>query len=151
MNEPMHEHGEDVQSLISGYLDGELSPDDRAKVEQRVKEDEAFRQEFERMKTLVSAASSFRVEIPPEEVWDTFLDGVYNRLERRTGWLLLIAGSTILTLYAIYSFVTQPWGPALLKVACAVPVVGAVLLFISVLRQRLAVARTDRYSREVKR
>ncbi|HIJ66508.1 MAG TPA: hypothetical protein HPP77_11225 [Candidatus Hydrogenedentes bacterium] len=147
----MNEQHESVRDLISGYLDGELGPDDRAKVERHLAEDPAFREEFEKMKRLISAASRVRFEFPPEEVWDTFLEGVYNRIERRTGWLVFIIGAIALAGYGVFVFIRDPWGPALIKLLIAAPVVGLVILFVSVLRQRLIAAKTDRYSKEVHR
>ena len=120
-------------------------------MERCLAENEAFRKEFERMKQLVNATSNLAVDIPPEEVWDTFLDGVYNRMERRTGWLIFVLGAIGLAGFGFYLFITEPWGPALSKLLIATPVAGLVVLFISVLRQRLFVAKTDRYSKEVQR
>ena len=147
----MHDDREDdVRMLISGYLDGELTPDERARVEALVETDPGFREEFERMKRIVTAASELRVDEPPEEVWDTFLDGVYNRVERRSGWVIFLVGVIALTVWGIYWFWVADLGSSLVKVLVAAPVIGLVVLFVSVLRQRLFVARTDRYSREVK-
>lgn len=141
----------DMYALISGYLDGELSLQDRAHVEQLMDENEAFRKEFEEMKKLVSAVSRLDVEHPPEEVWDTFLQGVYNRMERRVGWVLVIVGAAILAVLGVYWFIVDPWGSALLKLLVACPIVGLIVLFVSVLRERLLAAKTDRYSKEVER
>ena len=139
------------RDLISGYLDGELTPEEQAKVERCLEESEAFRKEFERMKQFVNATSDLAVEMPPEEVWDTFLDGVYNRVERQTGWLILILGAIGLTAFGIVVFIMEPWADALTKMLVATPVAGLLVLFISVLRQRLFVAKTDRYSKEIQR
>lgn len=84
-------------------------------------------------------------------MWETFLDNVYNRVERRTGWVILILGSLIPALIGIYAFIVQPWTSTLQKILIAAPTIGLSILFISVLRQRLYVAKTDRYSRDVKR
>ncbi len=146
----MCEESEEIRALISGYLDGELGPDDRERVERLLKEDEAFRGEYEKMKQLVDVTAEFHIEDPTEEVWETFLDGVYNRVERRTGWLLFVVGTVILAGLGVYWFAFADWGTPLMKIVVAVPVAGLVVLFVSVLRQRLLVARTDRYSREVK-
>ena len=142
---------ETMQPLMSGYLDGELNADDRAALEAHLARCASCREEFERMKQLVSAASELRAEPPPEEVWDTFLDGVYNRIERRTGWVVLVIGIVVLAGLGIYEFIVDPWGPALLKVIVALPVIGLGVLLVSVLRQRLLVAKTDRYSKEIMR
>jgi len=143
---------DEQQILISGYLDGELDAEQRRQLERLLSEDVAFRREFEDMKSVVAGTTAaLQPDQPPDEVWDGFLDGVYNRLERKTGWLAFIAGFVLLVPYAVYAFVVYDWGPALVKLGVAAVVVGLALLFISVLRQRLKVARTDRYSREVHR
>ncbi len=50
---------------IVDYLLGELSPDDRRRVERRMAEDELFRAEVERLRPLVSG-----LETLPVEAWD---------------------------------------------------------------------------------
>jgi len=147
----MNEKCDDIQPMMSGYLDDELAEPERAVLENHLAACEACQQEFDKMKQLVTATSDLHVESPPEELWDTFLDGVYNRMERQTGWLITILGAIALAAYGLYLFITQPWGPALIKLLIAAPVVGLTIVFISVLRQRLFVAKTDRYSKEVQR
>jgi anti-sigma factor RsiW len=148
----MADLSEEQQILISGYLDGELDAEARRRMEALLRADPAFRREFDSMKTLVvGTTEAFRMDEPPEEVWDTFIDHVYNRIERKTGWVVLIAGSIGLALYGLYAFIVYDWGSALTKSGIAAVAIGAVILFISVLRQRLEAARTDRYSREVHR
>ena len=137
---------------ISAYLDGELDAEGRGQLEPHVLGCAACRREYETMKRLViGTTAALAVEEPSDEIWDDFLDGVYNRLERKSGWIILIVGVVALAIFGAYHFVTEPWGSALEKVLFAAPVVGLVVLFVSVLRQRLVAARTDRYSREVYR
>lgn len=143
-------HSDSDETLISGYLDGELDPAARARVEARLTEDRHFREEFERMKRLVAAADDAAVPLPEDAAWDGFLDGVYNRVERRTGWVLVVTGLAALAIYGLFLVLAVPGNP-LVKLAVSVPVLGLVVLFISVLRQRLQAAKTDRYSREVQR
>lgn len=143
-------HSDSDETLISGYLDGELDPAARAQVEARLEGDPHFREEFERMKRLVAAANQGIVPLPDDAAWDGFLDGVYNRVERRTGWVLVVTGLAALVIYGLFLFLAVPGNP-LVKLAVSVPVLGLVVLFISVLRQRLQAAKTDRYSREVQR
>lgn len=102
------------------------------------------------MKRLVAAANQGIVPLPDDAAWDGFLDGVYNRVERRTGWVLVVTGLAALVIYGLFLFLAVPGNP-LVKLAVSVPVLGLVVLFISVLRQRLQAAKTDRYSREVQR
>lgn len=140
---------EDLEALISGYLDGELNPEQSMEFERRLESSPEFRREYERMRDLVQATSSFRFENPPEEAWDHFLDNVYNRVERRVGWLILTLGVVALGAYGIYHFFVDAWASAYVKVLVAAPISGLAILLISVWRQRLAVARQDRYTRDV--
>lgn len=147
----MNESCEEMQALMSGHLDGELGPEEKRALRAHVEGCAVCREEFDSLKVLVSATSELGVEAPPEEVWDTFLDNVYNRIERRTGWWILFVGLAGLTCFGAYLFWAQPWASALTKVLVATVFTGLLILFISVLRQRLFVAKTDRYSRDVKR
>jgi len=147
----MAEECESFRLLMSGCLDGELTADDRGRLEGHLASCGVCREEFGRMKRLVEATSGLRVDEPPEEVWETFMDGVYNRMERQTGWIVFIVGAAALAVFGIYLFLVEPWGSALVKLLIATPVVGLAVVFISVLRERLSVAKTDRYSKEVER
>jgi O-antigen ligase len=84
-------------------------------------------------------------------VWDTFLEEVYNRVERKTGWVVFILGMVIAGVFGIYIFVAVPWATNVVKAGVAIPLVGLIILFVSVWRQRIFVSKTDRYSRDVRR
>ena len=86
-----------------------------------------------------------RFREPPEDVWKGYWHGVYNRIERGTGWLIFAIGLAILVVYGAYEFVTDPGVAALVKILIAVPVVGFIVLFVSVLREKRTVNRTDKY------
>lgn len=140
------------EALISGHLDGELSPEQEAEFEAMLDESPAYRREFEAMKRLMTGTeAACTLSEPPEEIWDRFLDSIYNRLERRTGWFVVITGLSGLSLYALFLFFSEPWTSTPVKVLLAIPSCGLALLFVSVLRQRLINARTDRYTREIHR
>jgi hypothetical protein len=146
----MHTHDENMEILISGYLDGELDGETHARVEARLAGDAHFREEFERMKGLMAAADEAVPPLPEDAAWDGFLDGVYNRIERRTGWVLLCTGLLTIAVYGMLMFVLHP-GKLSIKLLISLPVLGLAVLFFSVLRQRMCVAKTDRYSREIQR
>lgn len=151
VNEHNDETREEMRLLMSGYVDGELEPDELARFKSYLESDAELRRELEEMGEFVNAASSLAPEALPDEVWDTFLDDVYNRIERRTGWSVLILGLVCLLAIGLYWFVVAPWGTPTVKFVTALPVVGLLVLFGSVSRQRLFMRKTDRYSRDVKR
>lgn len=147
----MKQDCEAIGPLLSAYADDELGPEERTRVEAHVDGCGGCRGELEEIRSLVVAASGLHVAPPPEEVWDTFLDNVYNRIERRTGWTVFLLGLIGLIGFGAYHFVADPWATALQKTLVATPLVGLGIVFVSVWRQRLFVAKTDRYSRDIRR
>ncbi len=144
-------HCEAIHVLMSAYLDDELDDAERQRVERHIAACDACRAEFDAMEDVVQRASAMTVAEPPDEVWDRFLDNVYNRLERRVGWTIFILGCVAVLAFGSYHYIVDPWAPATVKTLVATPTVGVAVLFVSVLRQRLSVLRSDRYSRDVKR
>lgn len=143
---------DEFEMLLSGYFDNELSEVERARLEALVAADGALRQEYDAMRALTQGTSAvYHCLDPPEPVWDTFLDGVYNRLERTAGWILFCAGAVALAVYGAILYLWVPWAAPWLKLLFALPVAGLSILFVSVLRQRLVARKTDRYAREVHR
>jgi len=141
----MQRHCEQIGSLISGYIDGELDSEQRAKVDAHLAECSVCRDEMARYRQMTEVADTMRFREPPDDVWTTYWQGVYNRLERGTGWLIFAIGLAVLVAYGVYEFVTDPGVEALVKVLIAVPVIGLVVLFISVWREKWIVNRTDKY------
>lgn len=66
-------------------------------------------------------------------------------LVRRLGWLLLLGGVLVLGGFAVYSLVIDREAPLYIKLGIGAVYGGLALLLLSVLRQRLAARRTDRY------
>lgn len=142
----------DYDILISGYLDGELDAAQRQRVDALLESTPSFRREFEAMRRLVTGTeSACSISEPPDEVWDTFYDDIYNRLEHRAGWYLLVSGLALLLGYAAYLYAVEPWATPATKIVLAVPILGLGLLFINVLRHRLNSIKRDRYTREIHR
>ena len=75
---------------------------------------------------------------------------VYAKIERGAGWSLLIIGALIWAAYGVYLFVTDPGIGSVTKLLIALPVVGVLMLLISVIRERVNVGRSERYE-EVER
>ena len=136
---------DEIDRLISGYIDGELDSEQKARIEAHMAECSACRDEMALDRQIEEVADTMRFREPPEDVWTTYWQGVYNRIERGTGWLVLVIGLAVLIAYGVYEFVTDPGVAALVKVIIAVPVIGLFVLFISVWREKRIVNRTDKY------
>ena len=97
----------------------------------------------------------FDVLLPEKDkVWGDYWSGIYNRIERGIGWMLLSVSGILLLIYGGYSIVDEliadPTVGFILKVAILGFIGGMAVLFVSVLRERIFFWKTDRY-RNVRR
>ena len=92
---------------------------------------------------------------PLDEVRGKYWSRVYNRLERGLGWILISIGAMILLFYggfkAVENLIKDPTVAIFLKVAILVLLAGIVILFVSVVRERIFIYKKDKYAKEVKR
>jgi len=142
---------EDVKPLLSGYIDGELDEKDRDAVEKHLAACDGCRTEYEKLRDLVEVTSEMRFIEPAKEVWDDYWSRVYNRLERGAGWMIFVLGLIVWMAWGVYCFVKDPTMQAVEKVIVAAPIIGILILLISVIRERVYKSKFDKYSREVKR
>ncbi|KPK65076.1 MAG: hypothetical protein AMK73_03995 [Planctomycetes bacterium SM23_32] len=146
---------DDFRPLITGYLDGELSAEQRARFEEHVRACEQCGQELAELRKLKEELTMMKFEEPSDAELERYWQSVYNRLERGIGWVLFSVGAIIVLCYGGFKLVEEvvrdPGVTVLLKVGVVALVFGTVILFVSLLRERLAVSKVDKYAREVKR
>lgn len=134
---------------ISAYFDGELTPAQKRELEQHLQACPECRQEFEEMNSFESLMTKVSLPQPSEEVWTMYWASVYNRLERRIGWILLSLGSIILLFFGAYHLVEElikdPNLPLLMKIGILSFLGGVVILLVSFLRERLFLRKRERY------
>lgn len=74
---------------------------------------------------------------------------VYNRMERRIGWILFSIGAIIILFFGGYKLVEglvqAPDVPLLFKVAILSVLGGLVVLLVSLARERIFVRKRERY------
>ena len=145
---------EDWKIRISGYLDNELSPSEREAFEREVDRDPELARELDAMRAMREVTGSMKLEEFPDQVWDRYWEGTYNRLERGIGWILFSLGAIVLLGAGLYELVlallkdtSEPWW---IRLAIGSFCAGLAVLFVSVLRERIFVRKRDPY-REVKR
>jgi len=133
------------RELMMARLDGEITPEDLRELEEHLAGCEACRQEFEEMERITDLVGEIELPRPSEEEMTMYWPSIYARIERGAGWWLLVAGVVIWVCYGVYAFLTSPGMEALTKVLIALPVIGVVLLLVSVIRERYHVSKTERY------
>ena len=86
---------------------------------------------------------------PPQESWDTYWTSVYHRFERGVGWVLLSLGAIVSLSYGLWKAAQEILAdttiPGFIKGAILLAIVGAVVLFVSVAREKWFAYRSDPY------
>ena len=90
----------------------------------------------------------------PEMYWDEYWQHVYNRIERGIGWIFLSIGFIIVLAFSGYEFLKDfflnPQEPLLLRIGVGFLGLGFIIVFVSVLREKLMVRKYDKYRRVVR-
>jgi len=136
---------EHVGELVSGYIDGELTQQQRQRVELHCDSCAACRQELEDLKRLRDDVGKSRLSEFGEDKWRETMDDPAVKVSRGIGWLFLIGGALAIGGIVLYSFVTDPTLELHMKLIIGAIYGGLAVLFISVLRQRLIERKTDKY------
>lgn len=132
------------------WLDRELSVQEAARYETHVRECDECRRELTSLGRVVRMTDELKLRAPDDEFWNDYWEGVYRRSERRFGFVLLIAGVLALLVYAIYRAVTAPSFLSYEGISVTLVLVGLVVIFISVARERYHESKNDPY-KEVER
>ncbi len=137
------------KDLMMGYLDNEL--DDRQKhlFEDHLKDCPQCTGELDEFRKLKAITDDITLVEPEDKLWQEYWGCVYNRIERKTGWILLSLGGIILVIYGgfrvIEKVISNPDIELTLKVGLLALVMALAILFVSVLRERLYFWKKDRY------
>ncbi len=145
---------EETRRLMMAALDGEISPEERRKLDRLLADSPDLRDDWERMGRVKEVTNSMSYHEPPEEIWEEYWVSVYNRCERGVGWLLITLSTVLLlswtawqAIEAMFADSAMPW---YLKLAVLGVSIGAIILLVSVAREKWFVRRKDPY-REVLR
>ena len=137
--------------LLMGYLDEELTELEVLRMEEHLRECQGCSAELEEFRRLKEVTHNMRVVTPDEKYWEQYWSSIYNRLERRIGWILISLGAILLTSYGLYylvsSLLLQGNIPIIVRIGVVALVVGFCTLIISGLRERIFLARSDKYER----
>ncbi|MEM7583431.1 MAG: hypothetical protein AAF560_08635 [Acidobacteriota bacterium] len=132
------------EELISGYLDGALPQMQAQKVRLRLEDCSACRNLFNELSALREAAQTTRFVPPADDEWPELPKTRPSRFSRSLGWVVMIAWLMVVSVFALWRFLTSAGDP--LEVFLVLGLPGSILLlFLSVLSDRLRELKTDRY------
>lgn len=124
------------------YLDGEMTPEERAQVDAELARSTELRRElaiFRALKTDFQELS-FHPAVHRSSVWDD----VNVHVTRPVGWILVVLGVVLWMTYGAYVFATAPGDPWE-KLATGAIAIGMLMLLASVIWERIREWDTDPY------
>lgn len=139
----------DYKDLLMGYLDNELSNEQKRQFEEHLSGCSECREELKEFRRLKAITDEVTLVEPEDKIWQDYWSGVYNRIERGTGWIVFSIAAILLTIYGgfklIEEMIKDPDIETMLKVGLLALIVGLAILFVSVLRERFYFWKRDRY------
>jgi len=126
-------------------LDDELASEEKAEYETHVQGCEHCGAELRSLGRIVELTNEMRLRTPDDEFWDGYWESIYRRSERSLGFLLLITGVIGVLIYAVFRAVTSPRFLSYEGISITVILLGLVVIFASVARERFHESRNDPY------
>ena len=143
-----------LKELVFSYFDGELNASQKRLVDDHIKTCPECKREFDELARFEEVMGKMELKKPPEEAWKLYWGSIYNRMERQIGWILFSIGAIIMLFFAGYhllrGIIEDVNTPLVLKFGILAILAGLVILFVSVLRERIFVNRRERY-KEIER
>ncbi len=144
----------DYKDIMMGYLDNELSNEQRRQFEEHLTGCSECKAELKEFRKLKDITDEVTLVEPEDKIWQDYWSGVYNRIERRVGWIVFSVAAILLAIYGgfklIEEIITDSSVGILLKAGLLVLIAGLAILLVSVSRERLHIWQKDRY-RNVRR
>lgn len=134
-----------VGEWLSGYIDGELTQQERQRVEIHCDACTDCKRQLDEFRELQQQVGAARLSEFGDDKWREMMDDPTVRVSRGIGWLLLIGAALVVGGIVVYTFITDPTIGTTERLLIGAVYGGMAALFISVLRQRLIERKTDKY------
>jgi hypothetical protein len=138
------------RELLAGYVDGELTASEKLDFERELSHSAELRAELHEFMQLKEVTSTMRYADIPDEVWDSYWESLYKKTERGVGWIFFSVGAIMVIAFGLYhafhQLLTDPNAPLWLKVGLPMATLGAAILLVSYIRERLFARKRERYT-----
>ncbi|MCK5737792.1 hypothetical protein KAH55_01370 [bacterium] len=135
--------------LMTKAVDGQLTPEEQTEFRELLKTNPEYRKEWREQRQLKEVLQQMIFKSPDDIIWEEYWFNIYNRLERKIGWLFLSLGSIILLTFGLYQFILEILNettlPPIIKGGIFALIAGAAILLISVIREKLTRRKHDPY------
>jgi predicted anti-sigma-YlaC factor YlaD len=140
---------QDHKDLMMAYLDDELDEEHRRAFEGHLASCPECTKDLAQFKKLKEMTDCVDFAEPEDRVWNEYWGGVYNRIERGTGWILFSVAAIALLIYGgfelIEGIIADRTVGVLMKAGLLALMGGLAILLVSVARERVYFWSRDRY------
>jgi anti-sigma factor RsiW len=140
---------DELNLKLMAYLDGEMDAAERDAFEKEIAADPELGRMTREFGALIDRADALQLQEPPEEGWESYWEEVHDRMGRRFGWVFMALGGLALAGLGLWKYFSCPHHP-LANWGLGLGALGAAILFVTVLRERMRELKHDRY-RKVRR
>ena len=145
MNNESKHIDEHVVEQLSGYVDGELTQQQRQRVDVHCASCTECAKDLHALQELRESIGNARLSNKNQDVWREMMNDSTVQTTRGIGWLLLIGGALACLGIGVFVFLFESSVGLVEKLIVSAIYGGLALLFYSVLRQRLIERKTDKY------
>ena len=141
---------EETRVLMMKRVDGLLEGDEEECLEAHLATCASCREELHDFVDHKEATDLIRERLKYDHALDHYWGGVYNRLEARVGWSLVIIGLSILAGFGLVPLCLDPEVPAWVRIGVGTTGAGSLLLLVHAIRWRLVTGRKDKYTEVIR-
>ena len=134
-----------IEEKLSGYLDGELTQQEAQRVSVHIDTCESCKQLHAELLGLQKDIKTIHSDGGEEAALEKIMQDLGARQSQQWGWMLFIVGAVMMMGYSIFIFIISNELNSFEKFGFGFLGLGGLLLFVSVLRQRIIAAKTDKY------
>lgn len=127
------------------FLDSEMTEAEKQAYEKHVQTCPDCHKELKELGRIVELTDELRFKPPDDEFWEGYWESIYRRAERGTGFVMLVIGIIGILIYGIVRAVTSPKFFSYEGISVTVILVGLIVIFISVVRERYHESKSDPY------
>jgi len=139
----------EYKDLMMGFLDNELDENQVRIFQEHLDSCAECRAELDEFRELKEITDEVNLMEPEDRMWEQYWSGIYNRIERGIGWVLLSISGILLIIFGgfkmIEDIIKDPTIGLMLKAGLLIFIAAFAVLFVSVLRERIYLRKKNRY------
>ncbi|NVJ51565.1 MAG: zf-HC2 domain-containing protein [Gammaproteobacteria bacterium] len=141
----MQHNCEQVETLISGYIDDELTQQQSQQVFIHIESCAKCQALYQELKQIQSGLAAMEQATMKDSEIQQLMSDKWATTSGALGWLLLIGSVSLIVGFIVVQFFANDQLSLAMKLFISAPIAGVLFLLLSVLRQRLIARKNDRY------